>query len=75
MSQRDCFQLSHGHDIWFLLTSTKNLFFLSYLVSKLEDMKDIEIIKLLESVGIDANFVCSNHNDSCDCHRIYDEAA
>ena len=48
---------------------------MSYLVSKLEDMKDIEIIKLLESVGIDANFVCSNHNDSCDCHRIYDEAA
>ncbi len=48
---------------------------MSYLVSKLKSMKDIEIINLLESVGIDAKFICSNHNDSCNCHRIYDEAA
>ncbi len=38
-------------------------------------MKDKEIIKLLESVGLNVNYVCSNHNDNCDCHRIYDEAA
>ncbi len=48
---------------------------MSYLVSKLKDMKDIEIINLLESVGFEAKFVCSNHNDSCNCHRMYDEAA
>lgn len=44
-------------------------------MSKLKDMKDIEIINLLESVGFEAKFVCSNHNDSCNCHRMYDEAA
>ena len=43
-------------------------------MSKLKDMKDIEIINLLESVGFEAIFVCSNHNDSCNCHRMYDES-
>jgi len=51
------------------------LFFLSHCISKLLNMKDKEIIKLLESSGIKANFICIDHNDRCNCHRIYDEAA
>ena len=34
-----------------------------------------EIHKLLETSGIKANFICIDHNDRCNCHRIYDEAA
>ena len=34
-----------------------------------------ERLKLLERSGIKANFICLDHNDRCDCHRIYDEAA
>ena len=37
-------------------------------------MKEKEILKLLERSGIKANFICLDHNDRCDCHRIYDEA-
>ena len=38
-------------------------------------MKEKEILKLLEKTGMKANFICSDHNDRCNCHRIYDEAA
>lgn len=38
-------------------------------------MKEKEILNLLEKSGIKANFICLDHNDRCDCHRIYDEAA
>ena len=38
-------------------------------------MKEKEILKLLERSGIKANFICLDHNDRCDCHTIYDEAA
>ena len=31
--------------------------------------------EILNTAGIKANFICSDHNDSCNCHRIYDEAA
>ena len=36
-------------------------------------MKEKEILKLLERSGIKANFIFLDHNDRCDCHRIYDE--
>ena len=38
-------------------------------------MKEKEILKLLEKSGMKANFICSDHNAMCNCHRIYDEAA
>jgi len=38
-------------------------------------MKDREIINILNSAGLKANFICSDHNDNCNCHRMYDEAA
>ncbi len=38
-------------------------------------MNNNELLKLMESVGLNAKFICSNHNDNCECHRMYDEAA
>ena len=38
-------------------------------------MNEKEILNLLERYGIKANYICLDHNDQCDCHRLYDEAA
>jgi len=38
-------------------------------------MKEYEIKNLFKTVGIEVNFICRNHNDHCNCHKIYDDAA
>jgi len=48
---------------------------MSYTICNLITMKERELLKKLEVAGLSAYFMCENHSDSCNCHKIYDEAA